>query len=562
MITQTVSSPARRRLNPKVPGDHVLAFREHVNANLFGQEEGKTLLEFAFSAAHNPLRNRNKPIAFIINAGKSRSGKTHSVELLAEAIHGNPKAYLRVDMAEYMDKYSLSNLKGSGRGYINNQGARDENYKVPADQKHDYAEFMNHNLEWSKKGSGVPISIVLLDELDKACREVFLLLLGIMDHGKLTLGNGEVVDFTNTIFVCACNLGMEEVEQEETMGIGFNASKKKVDREGLRSAVNKALKMKAPPEFRNRVKELGGIAIYDDLTPDLMKLVVTREIGELQKRITSTGYHFMISVTDEVRDDILARALADNGNLANVKSLISKEIETPLGVEATKKTIKMGDRVVVSLEKVAGEGGALKSDFVFELDDSMVGLFGGSAAFAVGETGHESYADSPAGASDSESAQDPAINPSVVNVGRLLGLGTPMVVLVRRPFQKRTGELVVDQMMSLGIMPDVSEVFTSLHNMTMVEHMAELKLQAERFPELRREFTVEITEPKNYVVLGERVSEVVTEMKRFLGVHIVDSSFTHDAPFKCTIHVKALTESMQLLMLRFKGKIKVSLTEQ
>lgn len=556
MITQPVSAPARRRLNPKVPSDLVLAFREHVNANLFGQAEGKALLEFAFSAAHNPLRNRNKPIAFIINAGKSRTGKTHSVEMLAQSIHGNPKAYMRVDMGEYMDKYSLSNLKGSGRGYINNQGARDENYKVPADQKHDYAEFMNHNLEWSKQGSGVPISIVLLDELDKACREVFLLLLGIMDHGKLTLGNGEVVDFTNTIFVCAGNFGMEEVEQEETMGIGFNARQRKVNHEGLRSAVDKALKLKAPPEFRNRVKELGGIAIYDDLTLEQMKLVVMREVNELQKRITSTGYHFMVSITDEVRDDLLTRALADNGNLANVKALISKEIETPLGVEATKKTIKMGDRVVVGLEKVAGEGGVEKSEFVFELDETSF-LFSGGAAPASGDTAAKASSKT-AGDADSE----PEVDPSLMHVGHLLGLRSPMVVLVRQPFQRKTGELVVDQMMSLGIMPDVSELFTNLHNMTMVEHMAELKLKSERFPELRRDFTVEVSEPKNYVVLGERVSEVVTEMKRFLGVHIVDTTFTHDAPFKCTIHVKALTESMQLLMLRFKNGIKVSLTPQ
>lgn len=117
----TSVSGRRRRLNPKVLPDAVIGFKEHLDANLFGQQEGKDLLTFAFTAAHNPLRNRNKPIAFIINAGKSRTGKTHSVELLAERIHGNPKAYLRIDMAEYMDKYSISNLKGSGRGYINNQ---------------------------------------------------------------------------------------------------------------------------------------------------------------------------------------------------------------------------------------------------------------------------------------------------------------------------------------------------------------------------------------------------------------------------------------------------------
>ncbi|MBK8224557.1 MAG: ATP-dependent Clp protease ATP-binding subunit [Candidatus Obscuribacter sp.] len=544
----TSVSGRRRRLNPKVLPDAVIGFKEHLDANLFGQQEGKDLLTFAFTAAHNPLRNRNKPIAFIINAGKSRTGKTHSVELLAERIHGNPKAYLRIDMAEYMDKYSISNLKGSGRGYINNQSARDEGYNAVAkDVKHDYAEFTNHNLEWSKRGSTVPVSIVLLDELDKACAEVFLLLLGIMDHGKLTLGNGEVVDFTNTIFVCACNLGMAEVEREETGGIGFNAQTKKLSKAEVRTTVLDALKHKAPPEFRNRVNELGGVAIYEELTRAQMEQVVVREIGEMQKRITATGYHFVVSASEACRKEILDRALANNGNLANVKSVLSKEVETALGLETMKKSVKMGDYVEIDVETVAVDG-VDKVEFVFYIEDMSARLLGAPAPADLG-----SLPKGEAANGDGEESPLPEVDPSVFNIagGRLLGTRPGVVVLMQRPMQRPTGELVVDQLYSLGMLPDVSALFTDLHNMTMVERMMEAKFKAERFPELRHEFTLELVNEKHYQALGEQAQQLVQELVRFMGVEVVDSHMTHVAPFKFTIRVRALDDSMALARLRF-----------
>lgn len=536
---------SRRRLNPAVLPDNVLEFKEFMNANLFGQQEGKELLAYCYTAAFNPLRNRNKPIAFIINAGKSRTGKTHSVEMLAQVIHGNPKAYLRIDMAEYMDRYSLSNLKGSGRGYINNQSARDEGYNnVPKDQKHDYAEFTNHNLEWSKKGSTAPVSIVLLDELDKAHADVFLMLLGIMDHGKLTLGNGEVVDFTNTIFVCACNMGMAEVEQEETGGIGFNASKKKLSKEEVRNVVLGALKHKAPPEFRNRVNELGGIAIYEELTRDQMEQVVVREIAELQKRILATGFHFSVSANEACRKHILDRALANNGNLANVKSIISKEIETALGVEAMKKTIRMGDYVEIG---VATDDGV--TTFTFEAEDMTARLIGAptlSTAADGGESGAEAAPETGLSVGDED-----ALQASLHRVGNLLGVAPNVVLLVRRPYEARTGELVVDQLASLGMLPDVSRLFTGLHTMTMVERMMEAKFQAERFPELRAGFVLELSDEKSYMGLNDQVNKLVEELVRFMGVEVVESHMTHTAPYKFTVRVKALEDSMTLAKLRF-----------
>lgn len=531
-----ISGKIRRRLNPSVASEPTLRCRAFLDANLYGQQAGKDLLTYAYANAFNPLRDRTKPIAFIINAGKSRTGKTHSVELLAELVHGNPKAYQRIDMAEYMDKYSISNLKGSGRGYINNQSARDDGYKVSADQKHDYAEFTNHNLEYFKRGSDVPVSIVLLDELDKACAEVFLILLGIMDHGKLTLGNGEVVDFTNTIFVCACNLGMADVEREEVGGIGFSARGKKLNGNEVKDVVLKALRDKAPPEFRNRVNELGGIAIYEELTRDQMESVVVREVSELQKRINGTRMHFTVEVLEAARKLILDKALANEGNLANVKSVLRKEIENALGNETTKREIRSGDTAIVDVEDGV---------FVFDVEPAAERASMPHSSFlSAVPTGK------PAGdAADSTPVDE--VDASVFEMGALLGLKSNVFVLMRKAPERKTGELAVDQLMALGMMPTVPDVFTSLHSFTMVERMGELRFKAERFPELRAAYTIELTNDKHYQQLNTDSQELVQEITRLLGVEIMDSHMTHKAPFKFVINVQALPESIQLIKMRF-----------
>lgn len=532
----SISGKIRRRLNPSVASEPTLRCRAFLDANLYGQQAGKDLLTYAYANAFNPLRDRTKPIAFIINAGKSRTGKTHSVELLAELVHGNPKAYQRIDMAEYMDKYSISNLKGSGRGYINNQSARDDGYKVSADQKHDYAEFTNHNLEYFKRGSDVPVSIVLLDELDKACAEVFLILLGIMDHGKLTLGNGEVVDFTNTIFVCACNLGMADVEREEVGGIGFSARGKKLNGNEVKDVVLKALRDKAPPEFRNRVNELGGIAIYEELTRDQMESVVVREVSELQKRINGTRMHFTVEVLEAARKLILDKALANEGNLANVKSVLRKEIENALGNETTKREIRSGDTAIVDVEDGV---------FVFDVEPAAERASAPHSSFlSAVPTGK------PAGdAADSTPVDE--VDASVFEMGALLGLKSNVFVLMRKAPERKTGELAVDQLMALGMMPTVPDVFTSLHSFTMVERMGELRFKAERFPELRAAYTIELTNDKHYQQLNTDSQEMVQEITRLLGVEIMDSHMTHKAPFKFVINVQALPESIQLIKMRF-----------
>jgi hypothetical protein len=379
--------PKGRRLNPSKLSDTQIAFDEFLDANFFGQPEARKLLRMAYANYLNPLRDKNKPIAFLVFAGESRTGKTHGARMIPQYVHGNPAALLKINCSEYMDKHSLWNLKGSPRGHISNQVTTDEKYQnVPKDQKHGYAELMNHNLEWSKKGSEAPLSIVLLDEWDKACFDFNLLMLQAMDDGQITLGSGEVVDFRNTIFIAACNSGMQEVEREEQGGIGFNQRDRKLNHKEVSNIVERVIKENTPPEFRNRLKELGGTAVFESLTPAMMKDIVRRDFKGLQDFITASGYFFTLSVTDDAVDEVLRQAMANGGNLSNVKSLITTKIQIPLGTEATKKEIKQGDTVTISVELPSGksevDGDPAKPvDKLFVIDVSdPIGLIGGVTA--------------------------------------------------------------------------------------------------------------------------------------------------------------------------------------
>jgi hypothetical protein len=545
MNATMITAPAaakRRRLNPRSLSDAQIAFAEYVDANLFGQDAGKDLLKQAYTNFLNPLRDKKKPIGFMILAGESRSGKTETARLIPRFVHGNDEALLKINCSEYMDKYKLSNLTGSPRGYIGNQTAGDDKYdKVPVDKKHGYAEFMNHNLIWSRKGSEVPITVVLLDEWEKACYELNLLLLQIMDDGFMTLGSGEVVDFRNCLFIATTNIGMGEVENEEKGGIGFNARAKKLDGGEVEKIVLEQIRKSTPPEFRNRVKELGGIAMYTRLDTPQMRLVLDRDVQQLQNEISAAGYHFVISVTDAAKDEMLRLALENNGNLSNLKNVITTHLRANLGTEAIKRAIKPGDYVIVDVE--ANPDAANTLMFVFDLGDAL-GLDLGGGSSSSGEA-------KSSVTTDGAPADD--VEPAVYQIGSLLGLRSPGVFMVAmgKGVKNGTGFLLADQLASVGLMPQLPAVFTDVHNMTMLNKAAALKAEAKSYPALMCEYVIELKEEEHYLALAERANTVVQELTNLLGVEVLQTNFVHNKPYVFTALVKALPASMGYAQIRF-----------
>lgn len=600
MHAHTASAPSSskkgRRLNPSVLSDAQLAFNEFVDANIFGQADGRRLIKQAYTNYLNPLRDRTKPIAFIVLAGESRSGKTETARLIPRFVHKNPEALLKINCSEYLDKYHLSNLIGSPRGYISNQTVGDEKYQnVPATSKHGYAEFMNHNLEWSKKGSDAPLTVVLLDEWEKACYEMNLLLLQIMDDGFLTLGSGEIVDFRNTIFVATTNIGMREVEEEQKGGIGFNARSKVLSHGEVSSTVMEEIRKRTPPEFRNRVKELGGVAVYERLTPAQMRLVLDRDLMALQAKIHEAGLSFsvglsvaakdelmrlalsnsgaipmvlkdgrkvtnLIGLTEEEKDIALNSAAVEGGNLSNLKGLISTLVTAPLGTEAIKGAIRAGEYVFVDV--VLAEGSTVPS-FDFEAQDPLGGtLFGAGLADATTSVGAGDGGKTAISGADEE---EDGIDPSLYEVGQLLGVRPGRVMLVALGHRAAapgagTGFLLADQLASLGLMPKLPGVFTDIHNMTMLTNAAAIKSKVERFPELARSYVIELKDGASGLNLSSRASELVHELTEYLGVVVEESRMTHSKPYTFTMKVKGLPEAIQFCLLRF-GRVGVTVRE-
>jgi hypothetical protein len=553
----------RRRLDPSVLSDAEMAFDEFLDANFFGQPEARILLRKAYANYLNPLRDKTKPIAFLVFAGESRTGKTEGARMIPAFVHKNRFALLKINCSEYMDKHSLWNLKGSPRGHISNQVTTDEKYHlVPKDEKHGYAEFMNHNLEWSKQGSDVPLSVVLLDEWDKACFEFNQLLLQAMDDGQITLGSGEVVDFRNTIFVAACNSGMEEVERAEAGGIGFTATESKLSHAEVSKVVDRVIKERTPPEFRNRLKELGGIAVFQSLTAEMMKLVVRRDFKDIQELINASGYYFSLAVTEEAIDEILRQALAGKGNLSNVKSLITKEVQIPLGIEATKRTIKPGDLVVVDVEfpkgaataEIAGAGSIDKTIF-FEIGDPV--------GMPTTVSGFESLLKSPAEAAASPTPTDEDLTDedrqmlaSLFSIGNsnLVGARSMSMLLmaVENGVQRESlGFGFADQLNKLGLMPKTPAAFTDLHNLTLLSAMALIKSQVELYPELARSYTLEVKQNKSFMTLVRDSQEIVSELVTLLGVRVKETKMHHESPYTFTMEVEALPQAILMARTRF-----------
>ncbi len=545
----------RRRLNPLVLSDAEMAFDEFLDANFFGQPEARLLLRKAYASYLNPLRDKTKPIAFLVFAGESRTGKTEGARMIPAFVHKNRFALLKINCSEYMDKHSLWNLKGSPRGHISNQVTTDEKYHlVPKDEKHGYAELMNHNLEWSKQGSDAPLSVVLLDEWDKACFEFNQLLLQAMDDGQITLGSGEVVDFRNTIFVAACNA--------EAGGIGFTATESKLSHAEVSKVVDRVIKERTPPEFRNRLKELGGIAVFQSLTAEMMKLVVRHDFKAIQELINASGYFFSLSVTDAAIDEVLRRGLVGKGNLSNVKSLITKEVQIPLGIEAAKRTIKPGDLVIVDVEfpegaetAEAGGAGSIDKTIFFEIGDPV--------GMPTTVSGFESLLKSPAESAASPSPTDEDLTDedrqmlaSLFSIGNsnLVGARSMSMLLmaVENGVQRESlGFGFADQLNKLGLMPKTPAAFTDLHNLTLLSAMALIKSQSELYPELARSYTLEVKQNKSFMTLVRDSQEIVSELVTLLGVRVKETKMHHESPYTFTMEVEALPQAILMARTRF-----------
>ncbi len=256
------------------------------------------------------LKDPNHPIGVFMFLGPTGVGKTYLAKKLAEEMFGSADALFRIDMSEYAEGFNTSRLIGSPPGYV----GYDEGGQL------------------TEKVRRKPYSIVLLDEIEKANSQVFNLLLQVMDEGRLTDGNGRLIDFRNTIIIMTSNAGTRQLK-EFGRGVGFNAGGigsngmpiDEKDKEYARSVIQKHLSKQFAPEFLNRLDE---IITFDQLDLSAITSIVDLELKSLIKRVENLGYHFQM--TDKAKEFVASKGYDVQFGARPLKRAIQNYVEDGL----------------------------------------------------------------------------------------------------------------------------------------------------------------------------------------------------------------------------------------
>ena len=308
-------------------GIKLAGMKEDLQSKVIAQDPAIEKLVKAILRSRVGLKDPNKPIGTFMFLGPTGVGKTHLAKELAKYMFGSSDALIRIDMSEFMEKFTVSRLVGAPPGYVG------------------YEE----GGQLTEKVRRKPYSIVLLDEIEKAHPDVFNLLLQVMDEGRLTDSYGRMVDFKNTVVIMTSNIGTRQLK-EFGRGVGFATQSRLDDKEFSRSVIQKALNKSFAPEFINRVDE---IITFDQLSLEAITKIIDIELKGLYDRIESIGYKLVI-------DDEAKRFVAEKGydvqfGARPLKRAIQTHLEDGLSELIITSSLKEKDVIQVSLNKEKGE---------------------------------------------------------------------------------------------------------------------------------------------------------------------------------------------------------------
>ena len=305
-------------------GVRLLKMHQELSGSVIGQDDAISKIVKSIQRNRAGLKDPNKPIGTFIFLGPTGVGKTQLAKVLAQYLFETVDNLIRVDMSEYMEKFSVSRLVGAPPGYIG------------------YEE----GGQLTEKVRRKPYAVVLLDEIEKAHPDVFHILLQVLDEGQLTDSLGRRVDFRNTIVIMTSNIGSRQIK-DFGQGLGFDTSAKKATRDDMnKSIIQKALKRAFAPEFLNRIDD---VVMFNSLSKDDIFKIIDIELKGLFARINTLGYQ--IKLTSEAKDFVAEKGYDIQFGARPLKRAIQKYIEDPMAEVIIQADIKEGDTISVGFDK-------------------------------------------------------------------------------------------------------------------------------------------------------------------------------------------------------------------
>ena len=329
-------------------GTRLLKMADELKGSVIGQDEAISKVVKSIQRNRAGLKDPNKPIGTFIFLGPTGVGKTQLAKVLAKFLFDTTDNLVRIDMSEYMEKFSVSRLVGAPPGYVG------------------YEE----GGQLTEKVRRKPYSVVLLDEIEKAHPDVFHIMLQVLDEGQLTDSLGRRVDFRNTIVILTSNIGTRQIA-EFGHGIGFDTSAKVASRnEQTKSILQKALQKTFAPEFLNRIDD---VIMFNNLGKEEINKIIDLELKGLYDRVSLLG--FKLKIASAARDYIAEKGFDANYGARPLKRAIQKYLEDPMAEILIKANLVEGDVILVGFNSTKSEIKIKiqkkKSEVSEDIDDSF-----------------------------------------------------------------------------------------------------------------------------------------------------------------------------------------------
>jgi len=310
-----------RRINQN-EGAKLSALPERIKGKVIGQDEAVAKVTKAIQRNRAGLKDPNKPIGSFIFLGQTGVGKTQLAKVLARELFDSDTALVRIDMSEYMEKFSISRLIGAPPGYVG------------------YEE----GGQLTEKIRRKPYAVLLLDEIEKAHPDVFNMLLQVLDDGYITDSLGRKIDFRNTIIIMTSNIGSRTLK-DFGQGVGFGTAAKTSQADAnAKSVIENALKKAFAPEFLNRIDD---VLIFNNLEKEDIHKIIDIELEKLFARITDLGYH--LELTDKAKDYIAEKGFDKKYGARPLNRAIQKYVEDALAEEIINANLSEGDAIKMDL---------------------------------------------------------------------------------------------------------------------------------------------------------------------------------------------------------------------